>query len=165
MAGSDVSMGNSCEAPVDLVPYDRSCLDKSWEWLNDPEIRALTMTPKFTREDQLAFYDSLSSRSDYHIWGVSYQGRVVGAAGLKNVRDELAEYWGYIGERELWGRGLGKLLMRQVESKAKQLGFCKLDLWVSLANPRAIALYRKMGYSPDQALHDDVVIRMEKALV
>lgn len=152
-------------ASVKLVPYDRDCLDRSWGWLSDPEIRALTMTPKFTRTDQLAFYDSLSTRPNYHIWGVSHGGRVVGAAGLKNVRAELAEYWGYIGERELWGRGLGRSLMRQVESKAKRLGFTRLDLKVSTTNPRAIALYLKMGYVPDDLSPDDLVLRMEKTLL
>ena len=154
-----------CEAAsVQLVAYDRDCLDKSWEWLSDPEIRALTMTPEFSRDDQLAFFNTLPGRSGYHIWGISHEGRVVGAAGLKNVRDDLAEYWGYIGERDLWGRGIGKLLMMQVESEAKQLGFRKLDLRVSVANPRAVALYRKMGYVPAPSSPDDGVVRMEKLL-
>ena len=151
-------------AYVQLVPYDRDCLDKSWEWLNDPEIRALTMTPEFSRDDQLAFFNTLPTRSGYHIWGISHEGRVVGAAGLKNVRDELAEYWGYIGQRELWGRGLGKSLMMQVESEAKKLGFRKLDLRVSAANPRAISLYRTMGYVPDESSPNVSVIRMNKSL-
>ena len=38
--------------------------------------------------------------------------------GLKNVRGQLAEYWGYIGERSLWGQGLGKHLMLAIEAQA-----------------------------------------------
>ena len=149
---------------VTLVPYDRVCLDKSWEWLNDPEIKALTMTPDFTREDQIAFFDSLSSRVGYHIWGVSCQGQTVGAAGLKNVRNTQAEYWGYIGERELWGKGLGKSLMTQVEAEAMRLGYTSLDLRVSKANARAISLYQRMGYNADPTYAEQGVARMVKSL-
>ena len=54
--------------------------------------------------------------------------------------------------------------MTQVESEAKQLGFRKLDLRVSVANPRAISLYQKMGYVAAPSSPDEGVVRMEKAL-
>lgn len=147
-----------------LVPYDRDCLDKSWEWLRDPEIRALTMTPEFTREDQIRFFESLPTRQGYHVWGVVVDGAVVGAAGLKNVRGGVAEYWGYIGERCLWGHGIGKLLMLAVEAQALAQGYATLDLQVSTANPRAMALYRKMGYEEDTTASNTEVARMVKDL-
>ena len=157
-------MTTTVQHTLKLVPYDRDCLDKSWEWLRDPEIRALTMTPEFTREDQIRFFESLPTREGYDIWGVAVDGAVVGAAGLKNVRGQLAEYWGYIGERSLWGQGLGKHLMLAIEAQALAKRYTMLDLQVSDSNPRAISLYRKMGYHEDASTSGATVIRMVKAL-
>jgi RimJ/RimL family protein N-acetyltransferase len=134
------------EPSLQLVEYTQEYLDWSWQWLNDPEIRDLTMTPVFSREDQRRFFDSIGSRGGYDIWGVAFRDEPVGAAGLKNQRDGIAEYWGYIGKRELWGRGLGRSMVAGVEAKALQLGFSTLDLQVSAANQRAISLYRRMGF-------------------
>ena len=139
-------MSGNQDSMLSLSSYDRACLDRSWEWLRDPEIRALTMTPEFTREDQLHFFESLPTRSGYHIWGLSLDGRPVGAAGLKNVRGACAEYWGYLGERDCWGKGLGKQLMLLIEAEARKLGLSSLDLRVLATNSRAISLYLKMGY-------------------
>lgn len=132
---------------ITLGVYDKVCLEKSWAWLNDPEIRELTMTPVFTREDQVKFFDKLSHRLDYCIWSVRLDGtEIIGAAGLKNHRGSCAEYWGYIGEKQYWNKGLGRGLIDAVEQKAKQLGFTELDLRVTVTNPRAIALYEKVGF-------------------
>lgn len=131
---------------ISLETYDKTCLDKSWEWLNDPEIRALTMTPVFTREDQLRFFERLP-RTDYLIWSlVLDHTELIGVAGLKNHRGTLAEYWCYIGEKEYWSKGLGRGLVQAVEQKARECGFVDLDIKVSVSNPRSIALHEKTGY-------------------
>lgn len=147
-----------------LVDFDIVCLNKSWEWLSDPGLRQLTLSPEFTREEQLRFYDSIKSRDDYNIWGVFLDGfGLIGVAGLKNCRLTLAEYWGYIGERNLWGKGLGKRMISIVEEKAKGLGFTQLELKVSITNERAIALYKKTGFTIDPHGDADGCLRMYKS--
>jgi len=135
----------------------------SWEWLNDPEIRDLTMTPVFTREDQLRFFEQLPRRTDYLIWSVVLDGtEVIGAAGLKNHRGDTAEYWGYIGKKQYWNNGLGKLIVIEVEKKAIELGFFWLDLKVSTDNPRAISLYQNTGFVIDPYMSSSYCLRMIK---
>jgi RimJ/RimL family protein N-acetyltransferase len=132
---------------VHLVRFDRAFLDRSWEWLQDQETKRLTMTPDFTREDQQRFFDSLPSRSDYRIWGVVLaRGEPIGAAGLKNVAGSSAEYWGYIGEKPLWGRGLGGEMLAAVEAEARKLGLAELVLQVAANNVRAIRTYEKLRF-------------------
>ena len=93
---------------VRLEPYDRTYLDLSWEWLRDPEIKALTRSPDFTREQQQAFFESLPGREDYKIWGVaSDAGEKIGAAGIKHIDGLNGEVFLYVGERAYWGRGVG----------------------------------------------------------
>lgn len=131
---------------LSLVEYDENFLALSWEWLRDPEIKAMTRTPDFTKEQQRAFFDSLPLRHDYRIHGVFHQGRPVGAAGLKKIENQTAEYWGYLGDRTLWGRGLGAQLIGLICAQARSLGLSSLYLNVGKDNPRAIALYRKTGF-------------------
>lgn len=148
---------------ISLQTYDRTCLDKSWAWLNNPEIRELTMTPVFTREDQLRFFEQLPYQTDYKIWSVVLDNsELIGAAGLKNHRGKLAEYWGYIGEKQYWNKGLGRRLLRAVEEKAQELGFGDLDLKVSTANVSAIALYKKSGYVIDTQASTESCLQMIK---
>src|ERR1700722_14823624 len=91
--------------------FDEQFLEKSWEWLRDPDLKRLSMAPDFTREEQRQWFSGLAEKSDYLIWGLSCDGIPIGAAGLKHITKEAAEYWGYIGERHYWGIGLGREAM------------------------------------------------------
>lgn len=133
-----------------LVPFDHHYLDLSWGWLADPEIKALTMTPDFDRADQQRFFDGLADRSDYTIWGVELDGaRPIGADGLKRIDGNRAEYWGYIGDKDAWGQGLGKLMLAAIEAKAVAMGISRLYLRVASDNVRAVSLYARAGYTAD----------------
>lgn len=132
---------------LELVTFDRTFLDLSWDWLHDEEIGRLTMTPPFTREDQFRFFGNLPSRTDYRAWGVRLSGvGPIGAAGLKGIEGDRAEYWGYIGEKRWWGMGLGQAMVSAVEKEAQDVGIRHLTLSVSDRNRRAVRLYEKMGY-------------------
>lgn len=169
--GSPTSLGGtgittvSNEAQIRLVNYSRIFLDMSWNWLNDPEIRQLTMTPEFSREDQIRFFESLSDRDGYDIWGVTLGEEPIGAAGLKNQRDGVAEYWGYIGNREYWGRGHGKAMMSEIEAKARALGISGLHLKVATSNQRAISLYRRMGFKLASEVAESDAHVMQKEII
>lgn len=146
-----------------LIAYDRAYLDRSYKWLIDPEVKALTMTPDFNRDDQEAFFAGLADRADYRIWGVAVDGvGPAGAAGIKRIAGTRGEYWGYLGEKTLWGQGLGRRMVIAVEEQARTLGLVTLYLDVAQTNARAIGLYHSMGYVDGNVT--DGVLRMEKAL-
>ena len=140
-------MSSSCNEVV-LVPFDRSFLDCSFRWLNDPEIRFLTDTPVVTREAQESWFISLPSRQDYAVWGVRADGVPVGVCGVKHIFEGDGEYFGYIGEKAYWGRGVGRRMMALAEAKAREMGVTRMSLQVLQENERAKALYRKCGYRP-----------------
>lgn len=129
-----------------LVEYDREFLSKSWIWLNDPEMKALTLTPDFSKEEQLTFYDNLQGRKDYWIRGVIENGIPIGAMGLKNITAQKAEYWGYIGDKSYWGKGIGVFMLNAAINQAKILKLAQLHLIVSNENLRAKALYLNNGF-------------------
>jgi ribosomal protein S18 acetylase RimI-like enzyme len=49
----------------------------------------------------------------------------------------------------VWGRGLGKLLYREIEKRLQQAAFTEVTLWVLEVNSRARRFYSSMGYGED----------------
>lgn len=141
-----------------LVQFDRGFLDKSWEWLNDTEVRELTMTPLFSKYDQLKWYQSLEQKTDYYIWGITCNNLPIGVCGIKNISDKSGEYWGYIGEKLYWGLGIGKWIMTSMKNEAIALGLSQLVLSVNISNKRAINLYKDSGFIADRVV--DSVLNM-----
>jgi RimJ/RimL family protein N-acetyltransferase len=126
--------------------FDERFLERSWQWLQDAEIKRLTMTPDFTRDQQRQWFNRLPEMKDYRIWGLLCEGAPIGAVGLKHITGEDAEYWGYIGERDYWGAGLGAEMMRFIFGQAQALGLRELYLTVHKDNVRAAGLYTKAGF-------------------
>ena len=50
---SNMPSGATMRSRLSFGRFDEIFLEKSWHWLRDPEIKWLTMTPDFTREEQL----------------------------------------------------------------------------------------------------------------
>jgi len=126
--------------------FDENFLERSWHWLNDPEIKWLTMQPDFTRAEQLRWFAGLPERSDYLIFGISCAGVPIGALGLRHIAGNEAEYWGYLGDRNYWGAGLGGEMMGFIFNQARQRGLNELYLKVHKNNVRAIRLYIRVGF-------------------
>lgn len=131
---------------IEFVEFDRSFLKRSWDWLNDEEIRNLIDTSPITKIQQENWFASLPSLSDYYIWGIKCNKWPVGACGLKHVTSVDAEFFGYIGEKDFWGIGIGAKMLEFVEKKAIGMGLKRIVLKVQKDNVRAIHLYEKTGY-------------------
>ena len=130
-----------------LVDYDSTYFDLSKVWLMDSELNHLIHAGTIPSDEERAqWFQSLKSRTDYLIWGVEYNGEPVGVCGLKKILDGQAEYWGYIGEKNLWGKGLGKTMMAEIFRKAKDLNINRVYLRVRKYNPRAYKMYLKIGF-------------------
>lgn len=131
-----------------LVPFDKLYLAKSYNWLNEPEIQALTDGPiGVTCEEQERWFALIQNDTTYQIWGIEYQGVPIGACGIKHINYEqkIGEYWGYIGEKKYWGNK-GKLIFENIYIKARELNIETLTLSVLKSNIRAIRLYEKEGF-------------------
>lgn len=140
---------------LDFVQYDRTFLEKSWAWLQDPEIKSLTNTPDFTKEQQETFFNSLP-RKDYKIWGLRYNNVEIGVVGLKNITSSTGEYFGYIGDKSCWGLGLFSSIIKFIHCEAEKIGLKSLTLKVGIHNVRAIRAYKREGFkvfSTDNEYH------------
>ena len=133
---------------IRLVPYDRTYLELSSIWLRDPEIKMLTMSVDFSRDQQERFFEGLPTRRDYKIWGVEADGQPIGAAGIKHIKGASGESWLYIGERSHWGRGLGGNILEACEDEARKLGIERLTMTALTKNERSLRAYEKSGFQP-----------------
>ena len=129
-----------------FVEYNQIFLNLSWDWLNDKEVKKMTMTPNFTKEDSYVFFNSLSGRKDYFIVGIEVDNIKIGACGLKNIKNNKAEYWGYIGDKKYWGNGFGSEIIKSIIEIARNKKITLIYLKVISSNKRAINLYYKNDF-------------------
>ena len=149
------------EDNISFKKFDEQFLELSWNWLNDPEIKILTNAPDITREKQKEWFNSLPNRNDYIIWGVEADSVPIGVFGLKNITDMDCEYWGYIGDKRFWGKGLGKIILFSIENKARDLGMSYIWLKVIKKNTRALSLYTKQGYVVEREKDSLLIMRKQ----
>lgn len=131
---------------IQFLEFSRVFLALSYRWLSDSTIKYLTQTPDITKENQEKWFASLPDKNDYYIRGIAVDNKPIGACGLKHITSEAGEYWGYIGEKDYWGKGIGGRMLAFIEEYAKSLGLKQIYLHVLHDNERAMRLYVKNGY-------------------
>lgn len=146
---------------VSLEPFDNIYLEKSWEWLNDPEIKYLTDTPDFTKSDQQKWYSLVKNNPNYKLFGARIGTERIGVFGFKNINSETgeAEYFGYIGNKKYIGKGYGReILSRIIDFGNYELMLKKIYLLVIPENIKAIALYKKFGFSKIDVSENKIIM-------
>jgi GNAT superfamily N-acetyltransferase len=103
-----------------------------------------------------------ASQPGFHYLVLELDQRIIGFVCLVFVRprywsdgdstDKLPTAIDFFIDLPLRGRGYGSFLLREVERLAAEAGSQQLYLWVDpVQNPRAYALYLRLGYQPLQA--------------
>ena len=144
---------------VKIVKYDKEFLKLSWKWLNDEELKKLTMSSSFSKKDQLIWYNSLEKKKNYCVWGIMVDKNRIGACGLKNITKSDCEYWCYIGEKSYWGQGIGKIVLQLTENEVRKLNIKSIWLKVVKNNYRAIKLYQSNDYLVEKELKKILLMR------
>lgn len=147
---------------ITFVAFDVRFLKQSSKWLQDEEIRMLIHASPFSAEQQQQWFEQLPDRKNYLIWGVECDHQPIGVVGLKHVTDESGEYWGYIGEKEYWGKGIGKQMIMFIEDVAILKKLLIIYLNVTKENVRAIKFYEKMRFIAVD--NNQPLLRMEKMI-
>lgn len=137
---------------------DVSLFETLASWYADPEVRA-AMTPNRC-EDPLPQQTAEQLRDGYrhqdkHVWFIFSEGRMIGEVTLDPcfpglMRREIPSAWIsiIIGEPGFRRLGAGVAAMRFLEETSRNMGLRRIELGVFAFNQRALALYRKMGYTP-----------------
>lgn len=78
----------------------------------------------------------------------SADGKPIGMAGLFPQKDHpVHSLWGMWVHPEFRRTGAGAALMRAAEAWARSRSARRLNFWVALTNPGAVAFYERLGYN------------------
>src|SRR5690554_1050233 len=143
---------------IEFREYDRRMLEKSWEWLKDPEIKELTFTPDMNKESQEKWFLSLKNRKDYFISGVWRNEEPIGVVGLKHITSTDGELFGFIGEKSYWGKAIGVDMMEYVLNKGRSLGLISVYSVIGKDNINSYKLHSRFGFKKEKDKDEDTII-------
>jgi RimJ/RimL family protein N-acetyltransferase len=146
---------------VRLRAYEKSDADALFRWFSDEDVTRWLGPPNFpSRAHQERFIELASaSGDDAKYFAIeALDGKLIGDCGLRfiNWKSRKAEFFITIGEKQLWGKGLGSDALRIVT----RLAFDKMNLnrlWLSVLvdNPRAVRCYEKCGFVREGLLRQE----------
>ncbi|MFC4639434.1 GNAT family N-acetyltransferase [Deinococcus hohokamensis] len=118
-------------------------------WAADPEFcQAADWTPGLAARVVRRHWQALieGQAPDFHRWGVTLYGRLVGYVDLANLTSCSGELGVAIGDRTLWGQGVATAACRLLLQEAWALGLEQVDAHVHAPNERSQALMRRLGF-------------------
>ena len=94
--------------------------------------------------------DFIDENEQMLIFYVAYDERdnVISCGALKHFDDSTAEIKRMYVKPLFRGRGISKLILKQLEAYAEELNYQRLVLETGLKQPEAMNLYRYFGYTP-----------------
>lgn len=131
------------------------------KWFSDPEFQrhqwgawAGPMSLEGGREFRERF-----QTEDSGLFAIEHEGRVIGFANFRrlNEKHSNADIGIGIGEKDLWGKGLGsEALTLLLGYLLEQRGLHRIRLHVAARNYRAVAAYKKCGFELEGIERDGV---------
>ena len=135
---------------VRLRPVEREDLPNYIQWVNDPDVLAYfgTYLP-YNMDREIAWFEGMNQDASVINFAIEYEGRHVGGCGLLNInhRNQSAEAGLFIGDKDMWDKGLGRDALRiLLDYGFDQLNFHRIYLRVFAENGRAMHVYEKVGF-------------------
>lgn len=125
------------------------------KWFNDKAVNKFLFIRKLSlKEERKYIADRLKTppKDKLHFCIDTKQGQHIGACAIEDIqkRNRRAEIGIVIGDKRFWSKGLGRDAMRTLIDYAfKKLKLHRLSLDVYDYNPRAIQLYKKLGFKKE----------------
>lgn len=121
-------------------------------WRNDKAVfkyTANTYAHEVTVESELGWIKKVLSNANEYRCAILADGVYVGNIYLTDITETSAAYHIFIGEKEYWGKGVGRKASIIILNYAfKDLKVGKVTLNVNAKNVSAIRLYEKLGFKP-----------------
>lgn len=136
---------------VSLRPVSQLDLPLLCRWQNDPEI-AHWMDYRGSFELSDVEQDQRRAAREGHPFVIEVDGHPIGKAGLNRVdyHARSCSLYIYIGEKGLWGQGLGRdAVMALCRAAFCTLGMQRVELSMLADNSRARRAYEACGFRPD----------------
>src|SRR3989344_380854 len=137
---------------VTLRPLKKEDAPRFVKWLSDPEVNKFTTRKPVTLKENLDWIKGIPKNKDGITLAIDTQyGTHIGSVGMDVAwRDKKGQFNILIGDKKYWNRGYGLHASRLIlEYVFKKLNFNRVFLVVYVYNPRAIKLYRKLGFKKE----------------
>jgi len=118
------------------------------KWWKDPELISMTSgnPEKFSDAAIKKQVQEMVNDARAHHWLIETANRVVGHINLCRMTKSKAELQIVIGEKEYWGKGIGKKAIELVLENGKNLSYKEIYVEVRPENLRARKLYKSAGF-------------------
>lgn len=117
------------------------------QWMNDPTVTEfLAKRSKQTLCSTWQYWRKCQRAGDIQLFAILADGRHVGNAGFYDITTTQAELRIVIGDRAVWGKGIGGTVMQQMLEYARTQHWQQVILHVNPKNERAVKLYTKLGF-------------------
>lgn len=146
---------------VELRPFEEADLEAYRAWVNDAEIaRLVDRVAAVTAGEHKLWYQQLIASDRHFVFAIDRRRKpaFVGLAWLYDIhwRHRRAEVRIVIGNKQVWGKGLGTDALRVLQG----IAFDGLDLeklWADVleTNPRAVAAFEQAGFVREGLLRGD----------
>ncbi|PTI92882.1 GNAT family N-acetyltransferase [Staphylococcus simulans] len=134
-----------------------------FDWKSDNQLRELlgTVYPISELEHHKWFENKMLEQSNKHFI-IEYKNNAIGMVGFDNVDwiNRNAEIFIFIGDKNLWGKGIGSKAITELEYIAfGKMNLHMIYLHVFSFNSRAINAYKKMGFHVDGILRESKFLK------
>lgn len=123
----------------------------SVKWRNDPEVFKYTgnvYDHEITLANELAWIKKVTQAKDEYRCAILVDNKYVGNIYLTNIHDGVATYHIFLGEKNIWGKGIAKQASLLILKYAfESLHLSLVELHVRIKNERAIELYKRVGFT------------------
>lgn len=143
---------------IEIRDFTHDVLKKTWEWLDDPQIREQTSTPNFNRETSEKWFESLKTRKDYFIKSLWHNNKPIAVMGLKHLNAKDGETFGYIGEKEYWGKTIGVQGMEFLVNYGRSINLESIYSIIRKTNLSSYKLNRRLGFIQEGDKDEDNII-------
>lgn len=116
-------------------------------------------------EERAAMWErAISAPAGPHVLVAAVGDEVIGFASFGAEPNQLdssgvGELFAINLEPARWGNGIGRLLLRKATDSLRSMGFREAVLWVVTTNFRARSLYESEGWTDDEAVRSEDVLR------
>lgn len=161
---------------LELVPFEeKHFTDRYVSWLNDPEVVRLSEQrhKKHTMDSCREWMKTYRSGNLSKVWAIEVDGQHVGnVTALADERNGTVEVSNLIGERSMWGKGIGTLAVAHAiyqlfEANRKAAGLRNtpkgkpyLKIWIGTLdiNYGELRIMEKLGMRKDCVIKDHFIV-------
>lgn len=127
------------------------------QWADVPSLRACCWPERSVAQSQRVVARALRLADQHYGYGVvALSGADVVAYGQFTQWPRAAEISDLIVCEGLRGRGIGTALIQTLVQHALEHAVAQVEIGVALTNPRALALYRRLGFQDRRTVNLDM---------